>query len=269
MSYPVLSNLPISMAKGLKKYPVFNTVVQKVAAGKGNASFGLKPFPTWNFSFDLDSISGNESYITSAVSAMLGVFIACGGQNKVFLFNDTQDNFVNKYTSAMVDITPNSTTPMALVGNGVSTQFQLARNIGGIVGATDLIQTVNGNINVYINGTITTACTLSQSGIVTFTTAPTFGQVVTWAGSFYFPCRFDSDTIDATRTFTRNSGNDLWDMNSIQFDSEFIQDSSTVISGGVSSVLVVPPTPFNTTNIIWVNGQVVSAGGILVGGVYV
>jgi hypothetical protein len=35
MTYPTMANFPLSMAKGLHKAPVYNTVVQKVAAGRG------------------------------------------------------------------------------------------------------------------------------------------------------------------------------------------------------------------------------------------
>jgi uncharacterized protein (TIGR02217 family) len=199
------------------------------------------PFPTWAFEFDLDAVQGSESYISSVVAQFMGIFLACGGQNGLFLFSDAQDNFVTAANSAMVDVTSGSTTPLSTIANGTSTVFQLARNIGGIVGALDLIQNVNGSINIYVNGTITTACTLSQSGLITFSTAPASGATLTWSGAFYFACRFDSDTIDATRTFTTNNGVDLWDMSSIKFDSEFVPDNTTVVVGAVASVPVIAP----------------------------
>ncbi len=241
MAYPIMANFPLSMAKGLKKSPTYNTVVQKVAAGRGNASVGLMPFPTWAFEFDLDAIQGNESYVSSVVAGFIGLFMACGGQNGLFLFTDPQDTFVPLTTSTMVDVTSGSTTPLSTIANGTSTVFQLARNIGGIAGALDIIQSIDGNINVYVNGTITSACTLSQSGLITFTTAPPANATLSWCGAFYFACRFDSDTIDATRTFTTNNGVDLWDMSSIKFASEFVYDSTAVVAGAVTVTPVVAP----------------------------
>jgi uncharacterized protein (TIGR02217 family) len=221
MSYPIMTNFPLSMAKGLKKSPVFNTVVQKNAAGRGNSSFSLKPYPTWNFEFDMDSIAGNEAAATTVISGFLGLFMACAGSNGLFLFTDPQDYSVSYSNSCMADVSTSSTTPYALTGNGVSTKFQLARNFGGIVGATDFIQNLNGSITVKVNGTLTSA-SVSSTGVVTFSTAPANGATLQWAGNFYFLCRFDDDTIDATRIFTTNNGIDLWDFNSIKYSSEFV-----------------------------------------------
>jgi uncharacterized protein (TIGR02217 family) len=217
--------LPISMAKGLHKSPKFNTVVQKVSAGKGNASIGLMEVPTWNFEFDLDSVQGNEAQAASTLAAFLGVFIACNGQNGLWLFTDPQDSSVAYANSAMFDVTAGSTTPMAATGNGASKQFQLGRYFGGIVGAEDIIQNVTGTPVIKVNGATLTAGTqysISATGVVTFVTAPANGAVLTWSGSFQYLCRFDEDTVDATRVFTTNSGTDLWDLNSIKFSSELV-----------------------------------------------
>jgi hypothetical protein len=220
--YPIMPALPMSMAKGIKKSPHYNTVLQKVAAGKGNASASLMPLPVWAFEIDMDSIQGNEAQASSIVAGFLGTFIACNGQAGLFLFTDPQDNSIAYANSCMFDIQAGSSTPMALVGNGVSTQFQLGRNIGGVVGALDMVQNINGTITVKVNGSTTSAFSLSSTGVVTFTTAPANGASLQWIGSFRYLCRFDEDTVDAVRTFTTNSGTDLWDVNSIKFSSELV-----------------------------------------------
>jgi len=222
MSYPIMPALPISMAKGLKKTPHFNTVLQKVAAGKGNASTGLAPLPTWDFEFDLAAISGNEAASSSVIAGFLGTFMACNGQAGLFLFTDPQDNTISYANSAMFDTQAGSATPMALVGNGVTTSFQLGRNIGGVVGALDIIENVVGSITVKVNGIVTAAYSLASTGVLTFTTAPAIGATLSWTGSFRYLCRFDADTVDATRTFTTNSGTDLWDVSTIKFASEIL-----------------------------------------------
>jgi uncharacterized protein (TIGR02217 family) len=48
---------------------------------------------------------------------------------------------------------------------------------------------------IKINNVITTAYTISSSGLVTFTTAPATGQQLTWSGEFDVPVRFDSDSL--------------------------------------------------------------------------
>ena len=82
MSYVSMPTLPLSMAKGLKKNPNFNTVFQKVAAGRGNASVSLKPYPTWDFEFDMDRITGNEALAASTVASFLGTQMACQGRKQ-------------------------------------------------------------------------------------------------------------------------------------------------------------------------------------------
>jgi uncharacterized protein (TIGR02217 family) len=212
--------MPMSMAKGLKKSPQYNTVVQRPAAGRGVSSTSLMPYPCWTFEWSLDSIQGNEALASSVLTSFLGTFMVCNGQGGFFLFTDPQDNTVSLANSAMLNVTANAASPMGLKGDGVSTQFQLARTIGGI--GYDIIQNVNGIPNIHINGTPTAAYTMSITGVVTFTSAPANNAVLTWQGSFYFLCRFIEDSVNASRTFTTSSGTDTWDVNGVRFASELV-----------------------------------------------
>jgi uncharacterized protein (TIGR02217 family) len=220
MSYTIMPTMPLSMAKGLKKSPAFNTAFQKVAAGRGNASVSLTPYALWDMEFDLDSITGNEAIASSTVAAFMGTMMACQGRNQLFLFTDPQDNSVSYANSGMLNVTNGAAAPMGTTGDGVSTQFQLARSIGGV--AWDIIQNLNGSATVKVNGSVVTAVSISSTGVATFTSAPANGATIQWTGSFYFLCRFSEDTIDATRSYTINSGTDQWDFTSIKFQSEFV-----------------------------------------------
>ena len=224
MSYITMPTLPLSMAKGLKKTPHYNTVIQKPAAGRGVASTSLMPVPTWDFECDLDNIQGNEAQVSSILATFLGTFMACNGQAGRFLFTDPQDNVITYANSCMADVTASSLTPMQLTGNGISTQFQLGRNIGGVVGALDVIQNVVGSITIEVNGSVLAATNYSvgSTGIITFTTAPASGATLTWSGTFAYLCRFATDTVDAVRSFTTNSGTDVWMINTIKFSSELV-----------------------------------------------
>jgi uncharacterized protein (TIGR02217 family) len=220
MSYTIMPTLPLSMAKGLAKSPNFNTVLQKVAAGRGNASVSMTPYALWDFEFDMDRITGNESAVSSTVAAFLGTMMACQGRNQLFLFTDPQDNSVAYGNSGMLNVTAGAASPMGASGDGVSTQFQLARSIGGV--AWDLIQNLNGSILVQVNGSGVVPASVSSTGVVTFTTAPANNATLQWTGNFYFLCRFSEDTVDATRSYTINSSTDQWDFSSIKFSSEFV-----------------------------------------------
>lgn len=203
MSYAIMPAMPISMASGLKKSPNFNTVRQKGAAGI-NAAFALKPYPTWDFEFSLDHIIGHEHTAASVVAQMLGTFMATAGGANLFLFTDPQDNTV---TGAQFG-----------TGNGADKKFQLSRNIQG---AVDVIQNLSGTPLIYVGGTLTTPASISSTGVVTFSTAPANGAVLTWSGSFYYLCRFAEDTLDSTRSYTINSSVDQWMIQGVKFSSEF------------------------------------------------
>lgn len=218
-----MPSLPLSMAKGLKKTPAFNTVLQKVAAGRGNSSTSLTPYPTWNFEFDLDRIAGSEASAASVLASFLGTFMACNGSAQLFLFTDPQDHAVSASAGGgMLNVTPSAAAPMGVVGDGVSTQFQLARSIAGV--AWDILQNVSITA-LYVAGTpksLGSDYSVSSTGVVTFASAPANGYALTWTGTFQYLCRFSEDTVDASRVFTVNSGTDQWDISSVKFSSEFI-----------------------------------------------
>lgn len=223
MSFTIMPALPISMAKGLHKSPVFNTVVQTTAAMRTNSSVALMPFPAWAFEFDMDKITGNEASAASTLALFFAVFMACQGRNQLFLFTDPQDHAVALSTSAMLNVTAGAASPLGVTGDGSSTQFQLARTIGGV--GYDLVQNLNGTAVIKVNGTTKTVVTdysISPTGVVTFVSAPANGATLQWSGSFYFLCRFTEDTVDAARAFTTNNGTDTWDISSIKFASEFV-----------------------------------------------
>jgi uncharacterized protein (TIGR02217 family) len=195
------------MAGGLKKTPNFNTVKQKTAAGLTSA-ISLKPYPTWDFEFDMDHVVGRELDAKSVVAKFFGTYMATAGGANLFLFPDPVDNSV---CGAQFG-----------VGDGATTSFQLSRNIFGY---PDIIQNLNTSLNgqplIYVSGVLTAPASISATGVVTFAAAPAAGAVLTWTGSFYFLCRFAEDTIDATRSFSINNGLDQWMIQGIKFSSEF------------------------------------------------
>lgn len=202
MSYVVMPPMPMSMAAGLKKTPRFNTVKQKTAAGL-TAAAALMPYPCWDFEFSMDHIPGRETY--GIISKFFGTYLATAGGANLFLFSDPQDNYVRGAQFG--------------TGNGTAVAFQLSRNIFSY---PDIIQNLNGAPKIYVNGTLTAPASISATGVVTFSAAPANNAVLTWTGSYYYACRFSEDTIDATRSFTVNSGIDQWMIQGIKFSSEFV-----------------------------------------------
>lgn len=220
MSYPVMSTtVPWSLVKGgFKKTPRFNSLVQKTAAGRGTSTLALIPYPEWCFEVDLNCVLGGESIAGSVLQSFLGCYIAACGGGSFFLFTDPNDSAVTTAAGIMLNVTPGAAIPMGQAGNGSSTQFQLARSIGQGV---DILQNVNIT-QVKVNGTVTAAYSVSSTGVVTFTTAPANGATITWAGTFQYLCRFDSDTLQDLARVNKNSSGFLWSCSSIKFESVFV-----------------------------------------------
>lgn len=204
-----MPTMPLSMAAGLKKSPNFNTLRQKGPAGI-NAGIALKPYPTWDFEFSLDHVTGHEHTASSVVAQFLGTFMATAGGANLFLFTDPQDCSV---TGAQFG-----------TGDGSSKSFQLSRNIFGY---PDIIQNTNGTPTIYVGGTLTAPASINGTGVVTFNSAPGAGAALTWTGSFRFLCRFAEDTIDSARSFTINNGIDQWMIQGVKFSSEFVPGVQT------------------------------------------
>jgi len=212
MGYPIMPALPISMADGLKKSPNFNTLKQTTAAGMTSA-VSLKPYPTWDFELSLDHIQGQESVAASVLAQFMSVYMATAGGAGLFLFTDPQDSRVANAQFG--------------TGNGSAVSFQLGRTING---AFDVIQNWQGAPSIYVNGVLTSSVSVTPAGVVTFSTAPASGTVLSVTGSFYFLCRFSEDTLDAVRSYTINSGLDQWMIQGVKFSSEYVSSSSAVVN---------------------------------------
>jgi hypothetical protein len=224
MSYPILPTLPFSLKSGVHKTPHFSSIVQKTAAMMGNSGISLSPFPTWDYVVNLVHVDGTLSDASAILDMFVGMFIQCNGQANLFLMIDPNDNTV----TAM---------PFA-IGDGTSVNFQLTRSIGGV--GIDVIQNVNGTPTIYINGTPTSSFTTSDTGIITFGTAPTLGATLSWSGNFYMLCRFSDDILSGlTLAAFKSGGQQLWDCDSIKFSTEFVPQTSAgaVVNGVVYEIV--------------------------------
>ena len=119
-------------------------------------------------------------------SQLEGFFETLVGGWDSFLYQDADDNKV--------------VGQLFGVGDGSTTAFQLQRAFGGAgcpILAPNLLQT----FNVYLNGIGTSAYTVTYwgqnlPGTVTFNTPPSGGAQISADFSYYFPCRFDDDTME-------------------------------------------------------------------------
>lgn len=87
-------------------------------------------------------------------------------------------------------------------GDGVKTQFQLIKKYtSGATTETRIItKPVAGTVQVYKNAVLQSSgfSINTTAGIVTFTTAPTAGQIIAASYQFDVPVRFDTDRLSAS-----------------------------------------------------------------------
>ena len=177
----------------IRKTPSYKTLLQTPANNTGELGVSLTQFPVWIFDLDLAWMRGDFSAgeIGSIMQTIVGFFGQAQGRADTWLYFDPADN------GSLLKVVNSSALLSQLVpysfgtGDGVTKAFPMTRSVGGML---DLIQNfVSGFPLVYVNGVYTTAYTLSQSGIITFNSAPGSGQSLVWYGQFYFRCRFMDD----------------------------------------------------------------------------
>ena len=146
----------------------------------------------YRFTFSL------QGYNPSVLAGLLAFFHARAGAAYGFRFKDWSDFYAGlKWTGE----TPEFDAPHAFAtGNGSATTFQLKKRYvsGSITRERKITKPVSGTIRIWKNGVeLTSGWTLDYlTGIVTFSSAPTNGHVLAWAGEFDVPCRFETDDMD-------------------------------------------------------------------------
>lgn len=228
MSYPVLSPSIQFARPAWRKTPHFNTITQKPAAVRGIVTASLVPYPTWDFEVELVWTRGDERTPTSIIAAFLDIFMQCLGSGVFFLITDPNDNTVSANAGTMLNVTPGAAAPMGVVGDGVSTQFQLARIIGPSGLSIDILQNVSiSTLNV--NGSPTSSYSVSDTGVITFVTAPALNASLSWSGGFQYLCQFTEDTLSdlgrvgvIPNVLTPSVMDGLWSCGNIKFSSIFV-----------------------------------------------
>ncbi|WP_034302546.1 DUF2460 domain-containing protein [Herbaspirillum sp. RV1423] len=193
MSNAIYPTLP-GLAFPVMKQPGFNTAIKQSVSGKEYRAAFMQ-YPLWTFEltyeFLRNGIAGND------LNTLTGFFLARQGAFDSFLFTEPSDCTV--------------TDAQFAVGDGVTKSFQLVRSLGAFVEA---VQNVNILTNIKAGGTLVpgSSYTVSPTGLVTFTTAPTSGYSLTWSGTFYFRVRFLQDSSQFSQFMT-----DLWENKKVQF----------------------------------------------------
>lgn len=190
---------PFLAGQGFKmlKTPVWSTKTDISVSGVERRR-QLWSYPLWRFRLGYQVMRDGSSYLE--LQRLFNFFNSHAGVDGGFFYLDRDDNAV--------------VTNQFGTGDGTTKTFQVTRTTTiGSVTFTEPIRGFAGNPTIFDNGSSTSAFTIGTLGQITFTTAPVSGHVLTWTGSFFFLCRFDSDELDSTSQLA--SG--LWANNQVEF----------------------------------------------------
>jgi uncharacterized protein (TIGR02217 family) len=192
---PVLPYLP-GQAVSVTKAPKWSTEVIRTASGRERRT-AYWPYPLWQFELQYEVIRHKPT--NAELFILWEFFNVIQGQFAPFLFVDPSDNQIS------------SNTPQTFgVGDGSTRTFQLTRSINSFVEPVYDVYSPT----VLNNGVATSAYSIAANGLLTFTTAPASGHVLSWYGYFYFGCRCLQDDLSFAQIV-----NQLWSGKGLKFTS--------------------------------------------------
>lgn len=193
MSNAVFPALP-GLMWDVVKQPEFSTKVQTSASGKDSTA-AYWTYPRWTFKLSYELLRGGAE---TELNTLLGFFLARKGRFDTWLYTDPSDHTVIGQQIG--------------IGDSSTVAFQLVRTISGF---TEPMKAINGAPVVKIGGiTQTTGWSINSTGVITFTTPPASGAVITADFSYYFRCRFLKDAAEFNQFMA-----DLWELKKCEFIS--------------------------------------------------
>lgn len=174
-----------------KRTPIWSTVKQPSVGGQ-ESRFSLWSWPRWRYEFGFELLRDGTELTTLA-----GFYNASLGSALVFQYADPTDGSVTAQNFG--------------TGDGATRAWQLVRSYGGF---SEPVFLPTGSPVISVNGTPTSALTISATGVVTFTVAPAAAAALTWTGTFNWLCNFDDDSVDFEQF-----GATQWALSSLKFST--------------------------------------------------
>jgi uncharacterized protein (TIGR02217 family) len=188
-TYPILPGITF----GVEKTPMWNTMRKMTPSGRSYRGT-FQTSPRWQYKLSYEFL--RDTAALPELKTLASFFNLMSGGFDTFLFTDPDDNAVAAQTIG--------------IGNASNKNFQLVRTMGVY---TEPVYDVNGTPSIYLNGVLQgSGYTINSTGLVVFTTAPGSGVTVSWAGSFYWRCAFDDDTLTLSKFMTQ-----LWEAKTVKF----------------------------------------------------
>jgi uncharacterized protein (TIGR02217 family) len=204
--FPVLPGLAWSVTKA----PRFATRIQRAVNGRELRILD-QPYPIWTWTLTYSLLRDKwDTRGGSALGAgydelrtMAGFFLQQQGAFQPFLFDDPSDDTI-------------TAQPIG-TGNSSTSVFQLVRSMGG---SAEPMTAPNMVGTIYFDGVRQAAAGYAveaTSGLVTFTTPPPAGQLITADFTYRFRVRFADDTAEF-----ENFMYQLWQLKQIKLQSAFL-----------------------------------------------
>jgi hypothetical protein len=94
--FPTYATLGINFP--VKQTPIFNTIIQSPASGRGELRIPTMLFPRWDFVLSTEYIKGNNQGANTAWQTLVNFYMAAQGAAEDWLFLHPEDNIVGSYT---------------------------------------------------------------------------------------------------------------------------------------------------------------------------
>ena len=177
---------PLALGRDATVMPEFSTSVAVTASG-----FERRNSLWSNARLRFDVGPGIRS--EAELGVLLAFFRARRGAARGFRLRDPTD-----YSSNAMTGTPNAADQVLGTGDGITADFPLLKTYGDgdAAQARRITRPHAGSILISVDGAATTAWTLGEHGVVTFTSPPATGKVVRAGFTFDVPVRFAEDKLE-------------------------------------------------------------------------
>lgn len=148
-------------------------------------------YPLFEFEFNIEPGNRRPNSGDDGLREFIDLFHAAAGRYDTFRFRDWGD-----YEGSGENIG---------TGDGTTDEFQLYRiyQRGAITRLRKITRPVADSVTAYVNGVETALSTVdTDTGIITFSSAPAAGTQITADFEFDLPVRFDSDELEFVALMT-------------------------------------------------------------------
>ncbi len=198
--FPVL----VGLGWDVVRRPMHKSIVQEAVSGK-ETRIGLRPYPRYRYTLRYDML--RDSVANPELKTLMAFFNARLGRADSFLYNDPYDNSVTDQ-------------PLG-IGDGVETEFQLIRTMTGSGGVSFVEPVIAPNTitNIKIDSVVVDPADYTvdtDTGLVTFDTAPGNLLAITATFTYWWRCRFEDDELDFNQFQSA-----LWSQDGLNFITLF------------------------------------------------